>query len=188
MTKETLILLSAKQTIYAENYTGKTGVKDNPFKLGSVNEVHPVAHRLKLKPEDEFSNSFRYIYTRSEKYGDEEGFLSTYHQNYQMDINFIDLSTYEELKAREELTLEIIESLSLNIKEQENKFFAAREEYIKYLSDLGYVEEEISDYDRDTEYYMVHPLYLAQWRKDAWKPNDKYPSWAVKEIGFFASK
>ena len=186
--KETLILLSAKQIIYAENYTGKTGVKDNPFKLGSVNEVHPVVHRLKLKPEDEFSNSFRYIYTRSEKYGDEEGFLSTYHQNYQMDLNFIDLSTYEELKARKELTSEIIESLSFNTKEQENKFFTAREEYIKYLLNLGYVEEYISDYDRDTEYYMVHPLYLAQWRKDNWKPNDKYPTWAVKEIGYFAEQ
>lgn len=183
MTKETLILLSAKETIYAEDYTGKIGVKDNPFKL---NKVHPVVLRLKDEdPKDQFNFSFRYIYTRSEKYGDEEGFIRDY---YSEGLDFIDLVIYEELNARKELTPEIIESLSFNTKEQENKFFTAREEYIKYLSDLGYVEEEISDYDRDTEYYMVHPLYLAQWRKEDRYPDKEYPTWAVKEIGFFAEQ
>jgi hypothetical protein len=182
---ETLILISSEPTIYAESYTGKLGIGENPFKSGSLNSVHPVVKRLELDPEDEFNFSFRYIRTKSEEFGEEEGFISI---SSQKEIKLVDLDIYEELKARERhLTDWNIKLYDAKTRDFEEIFLKAREEYKKSLEKLGYVEEDISDYDRDTEIYMVHPLYLAQWRKDYWKNLEEYPSWAIKEIGFFKS-
>jgi hypothetical protein len=99
-----------------------------------------------------------------------------------MEVLQVDKDIYEELKARKELKPEDVDSIDTYSKVLENTIRNARNEYLSYLSDLGYIEEVRWDYDEDTAYFMIHPLFIKEWRKH---PYNDYPSWAVKEIGYF---
>ena len=78
--------------------------------------------------------------------------------------------------------------LEAKIKLQEDKFWKAREDYKQFLANLGYVENWVNEYDINNVVYMVHPDYIDRW-KDSWAKNvDNFPSWAIKEIGFFGSE
>lgn len=170
---------------YAMHFIGveEKRVIQNPFESGAI---HPVANRVQTDKVAELQEFFIYIKTYSEEFGNEEGYIS---ESIKKKIDLVPKSCYEEAKARQrELTTEVIESLEAKTKAYEDKFWKAREEYKQSLLDLGYIEDVQSDYDRDTEIYMVHPLYLTQWRKDWFPRKYKYPDWAVKEIGFFATE
>jgi len=147
--------------------------------------LHPIVNRLEAFEPDTYY--FRYCITKSEEFGEEEGYIPHWIL-YSNKIKLINLQNYEVSRTREkELPLEVVESLKTKTQEYEAKFFKAREEYIQSLVDLGYLEYVFSDYDTDTEVYMVHPNCLDQW-KESYFSVDSLPTWAVKEIGLFATK
>lgn len=177
---ETLIILSLNPSVYYAKHfinISKSRVIDNPF---NSDTIHPVVKRLvDIKEEDELQNGFQWVETRSEIYGDEKGYISL---PIKKKVKLISLNIYQEQKEREKLSTDTIKEIESFTKHLESCVRSARKEYIKYLSKLGYIEEETKDYDEDIRYFMVHPLFINEWRKDNSK---KYPDWAVKEIGYF---
>ena len=77
---------------------------------------------------------------------------------------------------------EQIKFIEDNSKILADKVKLAQKNYEDFLLGLGYSWEVYEDYDIDTRYFMIHPLYLEQWKKGNWGYD---LSWAVIEIGYF---
>lgn len=184
--RETLQIVSLGTIpLYDKHYIGvkETQVIQDPFISGII---HPVVKRLGIHRSEDHLDYFQELVSYSEEFGKEQGYIT------QLAIKRINLITkqeyerqqtiYKEQEARKELTIETVESISTYSKILENTVRNARDEYVSYLSDLGYIEEETGDYDEDTRYFMIHPLFINEWRQHPYKD---YPDWAVKEIGYF---
>jgi hypothetical protein len=179
---ETLVLLFSNGPVYVRDFKSSGG--SNLFK---TEKVHPVVRRLGLEEEKEFDFVFRYIETRSEEFGEEKGFISS---STEKKIKLIKLELYQELKEREkELTPDVISIIETDTKYLYNKYREARDNYVGYLQNLGYIEEEIPHDENDTVYLMIHPLFIKEWREHPYfHPLNRYPSWAVINIGHFPFK
>lgn len=178
--RQTLQIVSIGQVpFYDKHYIGikETQVINDPFKSGTI---HPVVKRLGIDKSKDHLDYYLEIKTSSEEFGKEQGYIT---QSALRKTNLIEKHIYKELQARKEITTDTIKEINSFTKHLEHCVRDARREYIHYLSKLGYIEEETGDYDEDTKYFMVHPLYINEWKK--YRYPSRYPDWAVKEIGYF---
>lgn len=168
--------------LYDKHYIGinKIQVIEDPFIQGTI---HPVVKRLEINRSEGYLDYFQELISYSEEFGEEQGYIT---QSAIKKINLVSKAIYEELIARKGLVPSEVESIATYSKVLENTVRNARNEYISYLSDLGYIEEEIPHDENDTVYLMIHPLYIHEWRK--YRYPSRYPNWAVKEIGYFPDK
>jgi hypothetical protein len=179
------IISLGSMPLYDKHYIGikETQVIKDPFKSGTI---HPVVKRLGIDQSEGYLDYFQEAITYSDDFGEEQGYIT---QAAKKRVNLISKKEYEELKELEdekrkreyltETTIKDIDSFSNFL---ESNIQRAREEYKSYLLKLGYIEEDRWDYDEDTAFFMIHPLFIKEWRKH---PYNDYPSWAVKEIGYF---
>ena len=168
--------------LYDKHYIGfkETQVIKDPF---IAETLHPVVKRLGIDKSEDHLDYFQELISYSEEFGEEQGYIT---QETKKRISLVSKDIYEELQARKEIVSSDVESINTYSKVLENTVRNARNEYISYLLGLGYIKEETGDYDEDTKYFMVHPLYIHEWKK--YRYPSRYPNWAVKEIGYFPDK